>query len=464
MAKPSVRGDKDKFESRGLIKTCALFFIVLFSMLPIASAYFDSYTLNYDSNGNNVKDINNYYEYNSLNQLIKIRAGSSIGAVISEFLYDYDGSRVKKIDYNGTQITTTYYLGDDYTQVINSTSTTNSIYYFVNGQIVGEKVNGKKSYYLVDALGSPEVIINETGSIVSISEYLPFGGELISIGGRFGFTGQERENAGIMFYDSRYYSPYLSRFIQPDSMLPDVYDPQQLNRYAYARNNPVKYTDPSGHILDTFLDIGFVILDIANIVVSPFSKSNWIALGLDVVSAFTPFATGLGWVYKTGSKADNIYSAVMGIFKNKKGASKVIFGLGDIGKNSKKASKAAEAASNGAKSIFQEFSKDPAFIKNAKNLKESGKVTVSSFKEANALRESVFSSTQKIPGAGPKMTKASDSLLKGNNVYKTDYLFDSSTGRIFGHDKYNPHGLLPHINIKDEKGGKFVIFIDDFAK
>ena len=31
------------------------------------------------------------------------------------------------------------------------------------------------------------------------------------------------------------------------AVLPNIYDPQMLNRYAYARNNPLKYTDPSGH-------------------------------------------------------------------------------------------------------------------------------------------------------------------------------------------------------------------------
>jgi len=39
-------------------------------------------------------------------------------------------------------------------------------------------------------------------------------------------------------------------FISPDSIVPDLYDPQALNRFAYARNNPIKYTDPSGHYWD----------------------------------------------------------------------------------------------------------------------------------------------------------------------------------------------------------------------
>jgi hypothetical protein len=42
----------------------------------------------------------------------------------------------------------------------------------------------------------------------------------------------------------------LGRFTQPDTVLPEPGDPQQLNRFAYARNNPLKYTDPSGHDLE----------------------------------------------------------------------------------------------------------------------------------------------------------------------------------------------------------------------
>jgi hypothetical protein len=51
-----------------------------------------------------------------------------------------------------------------------------------------------------------------------------------------------------MYYGARYYSPEYRIFIQPDTLLPDPYNPQALNRYAYVLNNPVKYTDPSGHI------------------------------------------------------------------------------------------------------------------------------------------------------------------------------------------------------------------------
>jgi RHS repeat-associated protein len=43
------------------------------------------------------------------------------------------------------------------------------------------------------------------------------------------------------------YKPWIGRFIQPDTMVPDPGNPQTLNRYSYAGNNPLKNTDPTGH-------------------------------------------------------------------------------------------------------------------------------------------------------------------------------------------------------------------------
>ena len=53
---------------------------------------------------------------------------------------------------------------------------------------------------------------------------------------------------GLMDYKARFYSPGLKRFISPDSIIPDLTNPQSLNRYSYAYNSPVVYRDPTGHL------------------------------------------------------------------------------------------------------------------------------------------------------------------------------------------------------------------------
>jgi hypothetical protein len=51
-----------------------------------------------------------------------------------------------------------------------------------------------------------------------------------------------------MFYNARYYDTTLGRFTQPDTIVPNPLNPQSLNRFAYVLNNPLKYTDPTGHV------------------------------------------------------------------------------------------------------------------------------------------------------------------------------------------------------------------------
>jgi RHS repeat-associated protein len=47
--------------------------------------------------------------------------------------------------------------------------------------------------------------------------------------------------------NARVYDPTIGRFLSPDSVTETAYDLQVLNRYSYVGNNPLSYTDPSGH-------------------------------------------------------------------------------------------------------------------------------------------------------------------------------------------------------------------------
>lgn len=72
-----------------------------------------------------------------------------------------------------------------------------------------------------------------------------------------------------MYYSARYYDAVLGRFISADTIVPNAGNSQNLNRYSYVENNPVKYVDPSGHdedilgIVNDFA-VGFVGESIRN--------------------------------------------------------------------------------------------------------------------------------------------------------------------------------------------------------
>jgi RHS repeat-associated protein len=71
------------------------------------------------------------------------------------------------------------------------------------------------------------------------------------------FTGKERDaETGLDYFGARYYSSPQGRFTSPDKPLLDqhIEDPQSWNLYAYARNNPLIYIDPTGEAIELLGD------------------------------------------------------------------------------------------------------------------------------------------------------------------------------------------------------------------
>lgn len=63
------------------------------------------------------------------------------------------------------------------------------------------------------------------------------------------FTGKEHDQeSGLDYFGARYYGSALGRLTSPDEFWKDshVTDPQSWNKYSYARNNPLRFTDPTG--------------------------------------------------------------------------------------------------------------------------------------------------------------------------------------------------------------------------
>jgi len=97
-------------------------------------------------------------------------------------------------------------------------------------------------------------VLDANGATVSEQKYWPYGGtrsatEVSETDMRF--TGQREEPGvdpalGLYNYRARFYSTVMGRFVSADPITVDG-----LNRYAYAKNNPLRYTDPSGHCINS---------------------------------------------------------------------------------------------------------------------------------------------------------------------------------------------------------------------
>jgi filamentous hemagglutinin len=80
---------------------------------------------------------------------------------------------------------------------------------------------------------------------------------------------------GLLFYRARFYAPALGRFLSADPIVPDVKNPQALNRYAYVVNNPLKYNDPSGHCFLVCGLIGAAVGFIGYTASAVINQSGW---------------------------------------------------------------------------------------------------------------------------------------------------------------------------------------------
>ena len=152
-----------------------------------------------------------------------------ISKILSEIIFDINGNK-SRLDYN----------------------------YDINGELVSVEYLGYKYFYIKDALGNINYVVDETGSIMIKYSYDEWGVPTktivqpscpIGVLNPFIYKGYYYDvETQLYWVSSRYYSLELCRWISPDSI--EYLDPQSingLNLYAYCGNDPVNKYDPTGH-------------------------------------------------------------------------------------------------------------------------------------------------------------------------------------------------------------------------
>ena len=170
-------------------------------------------------------------------------------------------------------------------------------------------------------------IVDESGKIVNSYAYDEWGNILEQeeeLSNPMRYRGEYYdEESGFYYLRARYYDPTLGRFITRDSYEGQLTNPLSLNLYTYCHNNPLKYVDPSGHIIETGLDVLSAGYSLKELLQNP-SWANVGFLAWDVGAVVVPKAPG-SYVVKGGKvvdKVDDVLDSVKGLLGIAEGAGK----------------------------------------------------------------------------------------------------------------------------------------------
>jgi RHS repeat-associated protein len=106
-------------------------------------------------------------------------------------------------------------------------------------------------YFHQDGLNSVVAVTNNLGTTDATQRFDAWGNKIASTGTapRYGYTGREPDETGMIFYRARYYDPTAGRFTQRDP----IGLRGGINRYSYVAGDPINATDPDGENWRTLL-------------------------------------------------------------------------------------------------------------------------------------------------------------------------------------------------------------------
>ena len=261
-------------------------------------------TYSYDKDGNLIQECDKTnsadpvtYEYTAENRLAVVKQG---GTVLMAAMYDGDNNRVFELDNtykwedcygdevlipanqrtedgnspkeqlaslvkggsNAKGYTLTEYINDinrENTEVLAEYGADEKVRqaytYGENG--IGERVSVDKSeessYYLYDGRNSVTGILTETANLTNSYQYDPYGNLTSGTADGVNYYGYNGESTnvktGLQYLRARYYNAENGIFTTEDSDLGTTENPLTRNRYDYTTNNPLNYSDPTGHSL-----------------------------------------------------------------------------------------------------------------------------------------------------------------------------------------------------------------------
>jgi RHS repeat-associated protein len=128
-------------------------------------------------------------------------------------------------------------------------------YYYLGSNLIASKDSGADlSYYYWDRMGNTRLVHDSARTEIGEFLSLPFGKQIINNNVKYSFGGKEQDGSGLYSFGARYYDGDSGRFTSVDPAL-------EAEPYAYTKNNPLFYSDPSGASTEESSGGEYVYLD-----------------------------------------------------------------------------------------------------------------------------------------------------------------------------------------------------------
>ncbi|MEA3505472.1 MAG: RHS repeat-associated core domain-containing protein [Bacteroidota bacterium] len=176
-----------------------------------------------------------------------------------DYIYSASGEKLKKITHKD------YQLLDKTDYILNFIYKNNKLSYVITqeGKITfNQEGEPLYQYFLKDHLGNTRAVIDQEGHLAQTSSYYPFGMQTEALcytstthqQNNYLYNGKElQDDFGLGWYDygARFYDAQIGRWHVVDPMA-EMYN--SFSPYTYTLNNPIRFIDPDGMVVDDYFN------------------------------------------------------------------------------------------------------------------------------------------------------------------------------------------------------------------